>query len=173
MLADTAYVDEPNSTIFDVPFFEDLEPDASLVEELHNNGWSNILRSDVFRIFQKFRIKKGNYPLFEGKKLEEWFTRNVIPCDEEKMKKALSDTPRVSERTFFTSEKGNLGSTGVAVKEGDQVFVALGCSYPFLVRPDGHTYRIVGECYLDGFMNREALGMVANGEVDFEKIQVR
>ncbi|KAH8744932.1 heterokaryon incompatibility protein-domain-containing protein [Hyaloscypha finlandica] len=173
MLADAAYVDEPHGTIFDVPFFEDFEPDATLVEELHNNGWSNILRSDAFRIFQKFRIKKGNYPLFEGKKLGEWFTRKVIPCDEEKMRKALSDTRTVSERTFFTTEKGNLGSTGVAIKEGDQVFVALGCSYPFLVRPEGDAYRIVGECYLDGFMNSEALDMVANGEANFEKIQVR
>ncbi|KAH7401437.1 hypothetical protein BKA66DRAFT_450431 [Pyrenochaeta sp. MPI-SDFR-AT-0127] len=173
LTADAEYVDEPNSSLFDIPFFADLEPDATLVEELHNNGWSNILRSEGFRLLHKFRIRKGEYPLFEGKPFEEWFTKEVTPCDEEGMEKALQAVRRISERTFITTEKGNLGSTGVAVKEGDRIFVAPGCSFPFLVRPDGDNYRVVGECYLDGFMNGEALDMLENGELEIGPIQLQ
>jgi hypothetical protein len=73
----------------------------------------------------------------------------------------------------ITTERGNLGSTGVVPKEGDRIYVALGCSYPFLVRSDGDLHTLVGECYVDGFMDGEALDMVANGELEIGKIQLR
>lgn len=173
MTADAAFEDEPHNSIFDIPYFTELEPEAKLVEQLHNNGWSSILRSQQFRIFHKYRLRKATFPLFEGKKLEDWFTRDVTPCNEEAIAKALTNVRMISERTFITTERGTLGSTGLGVQEGDCIFVAFGCSYPFLARPDGDGYRIVGECYLDGFMDGEALDMVANNELEIGKIELR
>ena len=173
LTADAAFVDEPNGTVLDIPFYEDLEPEATLVEQLHNNGWSNILQSDKFRIFHKFRIRKGEYPLFEDKKLEDYFTRNVEPYDKKAIEQALNDVRTISERTLITTERGKLGSAGVVPKEGDRIYVALGCSYPFLIRSDGDFHTLVGECYVDGYMEGEALDMVANGELRIGKIQLR
>ncbi len=45
------------------------------------------------------------------------------------------------------------------VRKGDQICVLLGCNIPLILRQrkiEG-TYEIVGECYLHGFMDGEAL----------------
>lgn len=59
------------------------------------------------------------------------------------------------------------------VQEGDLIYVAIGCDFPFLVRPAGDMYRVIGECYLYGYMNGEALDMVASGELAFERLHLR
>lgn len=42
---------------------------------------------------------------------------------------------------------------------GDLIALIGGCQAPFILRPDHErqNFRIIGECYLHGFMNRELL----------------
>lgn len=42
-------------------------------------------------------------------------------------------------------------------EEGDCVAVIGGCHLPYVLRPSGDSYRIVGQCYADGIMFGEAL----------------
>jgi hypothetical protein len=46
----------------------------------------------------------------------------------------------------------------MALKEGDAVTIFLGFEVPFVIREVGDgTYQLVGETYLDDFMDGEAL----------------
>ncbi|KAH9228072.1 hypothetical protein K456DRAFT_896704 [Colletotrichum gloeosporioides 23] len=55
-----------------------------------------------------------------------------------------------------TSGKFGLG-TGAA-REGDEIFVILGCNMPIIVRPVGSSkYRIVGACFMHSLMRFEGL----------------
>jgi hypothetical protein len=89
-------------------------------------------------------------------------------------------------RTLFITENGHIGLGPTAMKLGDGICVILGCSVPLVLRPqdvlqgyrqgqshlgvqleapsreisrqtsDRH-YRLIGECYLHGFMDGEAV----------------
>lgn len=72
----------------------------------------------------------------------------------------------LADRVFVQQLRGNrVASTSVRMlanvpertKEGDEIWIIYGCSTPFLLRPTERGYLMVGECFVDGIMNGEAL----------------
>ena len=60
-------------------------------------------------------------------------------------------------RSFFTTLDGHIGLAPIATKPNDKVCVLLGCQSPLVLRPCGtQYYAVVGECYIDGFMDGAA-----------------
>ena len=60
-------------------------------------------------------------------------------------------------RSFFTTDGGYIGLAPIDTKPGDQVCILLGCQLPLVLRPCGDGYhKVVGECYIDGFMDGAA-----------------
>jgi Heterokaryon incompatibility protein (HET) len=58
----------------------------------------------------------------------------------------------------FVTAKGYLGLGPDHVKSGDVVAVLLGCQVPFLLRKSAHgKYEVIGEVYVDGIMDGEAM----------------
>jgi hypothetical protein len=55
-----------------------------------------------------------------------------------------------------TTEKGYVGMVSEATKCGDKIVLLEGGSSPFVLRPLGQQYQIVGACYIHGIMNGEA-----------------
>ena len=63
----------------------------------------------------------------------------------------------IGGRSFFTTDDGYIGLAPTAIKPGDHVCVILGCQSPFVLRPCGDgSHKVVGECYIDGFMESAA-----------------
>ena len=61
-------------------------------------------------------------------------------------------------RCLFTMKDGGIGLGPREAVAGDRVTFVLGCQYPLVLRPDERgNFVVVGECYLDGMMNNEAL----------------
>jgi Heterokaryon incompatibility protein (HET) len=60
-------------------------------------------------------------------------------------------------RTFFISCKGYMGMGPLAMDEGDMICVALGCNVPLVLRKEGDHYLLVGECFVWGLMDGEAM----------------
>ena len=58
---------------------------------------------------------------------------------------------------LIRTEKGMLGRVPPTVKSGDIVIVPLGGQVPIVLRPCRDKFTLVGECYLHGFMDGEAL----------------
>lgn len=59
---------------------------------------------------------------------------------------------------FCTTEGGRFGQVRPWAQEGDLFCVILGAEIPYLLRPTGRgTYTLVGDCFLQGMMQGEAL----------------
>lgn len=59
---------------------------------------------------------------------------------------------------FCTTEGGRFGQTSNETLPGDRICVVLGAEIPYVLRPDeGGTFKLVGQCYVDGVMDGEAL----------------
>lgn len=72
--------------------------------------------------------------------------------------KALCET--MQGRVLVMSERGWMGIAPEDVQAGDLIVVLIGVRTPFVLRPSGvageESYRVVGDCYVDGFMEGEA-----------------
>ncbi len=60
-------------------------------------------------------------------------------------------------RTFFISSKGYMGMGPVAMKDGDVICVVLGCNVPLVLRKEANYFLLVGECFVWGLMDGEAM----------------
>ena len=61
------------------------------------------------------------------------------------------------ERTCFNTASGLRGLGPAAMRPGDSVFVLYGASMPFVIRPEGAAYRLIGECYVHGLMSGQGV----------------
>ena len=59
------------------------------------------------------------------------------------------------ESSFFSTNKGLFGYSISAVQPGDQLCIALGSTYPIILRPDGEEFVMRGYTYVYGLMNGE------------------
>ncbi|KAL8940285.1 MAG: hypothetical protein Q9216_002897 [Gyalolechia sp. 2 TL-2023] len=59
------------------------------------------------------------------------------------------------ESSFFITKNGFFGCAVSAVRRGDVVCVALGSTYPFILRPEGNKFLIRGYTYVHGLMHGE------------------
>jgi hypothetical protein len=68
-------------------------------------------------------------------------------------------------RRLLITENGSIGSAPWTAEEGDIVCMLFGCSVPVILRKlqDQNSYDFVGECYLHGFMDAEAIAMQIKG----------
>ena len=64
---------------------------------------------------------------------------------------------RSTSHLFFIADKNMMGLCPTTALPGDFVYIIIGCGTPLLLRPgrDGSTFRVVGVCYLHGFMDGE------------------
>ena len=70
-------------------------------------------------------------------------------------------------RTFFITSKGYMGMGPEPLIEGDVICVVLGCSVPLLIRQTRDHHILVGECFVWGLMDGEALrGRKAHDKLD-------
>jgi hypothetical protein len=61
------------------------------------------------------------------------------------------------ERTCFNTASGLRGLGPAAMRPGDSVCVLYGASMPFIIRPEGAAYRLIGECYVHGLMRGQGV----------------
>lgn len=76
-------------------------------------------------------------------------------------------TTYVGHRPFLTGS-GYLGMGLESVEVGDEVWVVKGCPTPLVLRREGKEFSLVGESYVHGVMNGEAVG----DDTKWEKIQI-
>lgn len=81
-------------------------------------------------------------------------------------------TMKAAPRRLMVTDTGRVGVAPRQAKKGDAICVLFGCNVPVILRPypqegDDDTgsaglagmYEFIGECYVDGFMNGEALDL--------------
>jgi hypothetical protein len=66
-------------------------------------------------------------------------------------------------RQFFMSEKGYMGLAPITTRVGDAVCILFGGQVPFILRErDDFAHSMIGECYVHGIMDGEAIGNTRN-----------
>ena len=63
----------------------------------------------------------------------------------------------VRYRAFFTTDSRYFGFGPKCTAAGDQVFLLIGSDVPFILRPAGKKFELVGACYVHGVMYGEGL----------------
>jgi hypothetical protein len=74
-------------------------------------------------------------------------------------------------RRFAITKKGYIGAVPEQAELGDQACVLFGCNVPVLLRKraDEAEYAFVGESYLHGFMDVEAIALQGKGDLKEQK----
>jgi hypothetical protein len=76
------------------------------------------------------------------------------------------------DRCCFLTDSGTFGLAPQFAEEGDILCLPFGCVSPFVLRPYGEYYMLVGEAYVHGFMNGEALKLLEKGELKTEDFEI-
>ncbi|KAF4631737.1 hypothetical protein G7Y89_g6397 [Cudoniella acicularis] len=75
-------------------------------------------------------------------------------------------------RTFFLTQKGYYGLGPWGMREGDMVCVLFGAAVPFIIRPQDGPWKLVGEAYVHGIMDGEAIKMWQRNELKDKTFQI-
>ncbi|KAM3083039.1 hypothetical protein ACMFMF_002689 [Clarireedia jacksonii] len=76
-------------------------------------------------------------------------------------------------RRLMGTKSGRIGITAAAAVIGDSIVVLPGCSVPFVLRRQGTSWKVIGECFVYGLMDGEAATMVGCGKASVVDIQLR
>jgi hypothetical protein len=83
---------------------------------------------------------------------------------------------QVSDRTLFFADSGSskfIGKGWNTMKKGDIVCIIFGCDVPLVVRQANDHFVLVGDCYVEGNMNGEAMDLLELGKVKEETFSLR
>ena len=130
------------------------------------------------------RYLKNNAALrIAGHALREYLITDMRPADVDArvLREALMQSDRVNiQRRMVVTRKGYVGMVPEATRESDVIVALLGCSMPMVLRPvrspdddDGRgreQFQVVGECYVHGLMDGQAMAWLEEGEVKLEDI---
>jgi hypothetical protein len=62
-----------------------------------------------------------------------------------------------SGRWFFRTAAGRMGIGPGPMKEGDLLCLLFGGGVPYILRPKDHRYIFIGDCYVDGLVEEQAM----------------
>ncbi|KAG8670372.1 hypothetical protein FPOAC2_09726 [Fusarium poae] len=82
-------------------------------------------------------------------------------------------------RRFMTTTNGYMGwaPDNIYGKEseqtiaGDLIAVLYGCSTPIVIRPNGSQYQVIGEAYVQGLMDGEAMELLSSGKLKLSRLE--
>jgi hypothetical protein len=94
--------------------------------------------------------------------------------DQDSFVSRFTDTTRWMVRRLMTTNSGNIGVVSGRAQKGDQIWVLLGCSVPVVLRKrDGEqSCEVIGECYLQGYMQGEIMEELRKGAVNIEEVRL-
>ena len=71
--------------------------------------------------------------------------------------------PYTQKRCYFSTEKSYLGLGPIGTREGDLICVLFGSNVPHVLRENNGEYILIGEAYIHGFMDGEAMEQLEAG----------
>lgn len=135
-------------------------------EELAETSWRGL------RAFSRLVNQNAEFCI-AGRKLRSFFPSDRPVIDNPKI--ARNPMERMFRylrtRRLITTSTGFLGTAPRASQKADCIFLIPGCNVPLVLRPcGGQQYKVVGGCYLHGFMEGEAVDKLSSAEFPVEEI---
>jgi hypothetical protein len=163
--------EERHKAILSLPV---LSYSAGGLEQFKKLGWIWLSKQERYYFrWAKWRLRNQNFQLM-GKPLGQYF-QDTIPddADEYTYTEVYSCFDRTCKgKRLMTTAKGYLGWAPDnmfgddidQVMRGDLIAILYGCSTPVAIRPFGDQFQVLGEAYIQGLMEGEALEFLKNGE---------
>jgi hypothetical protein len=92
--------------------------------------------------------------------------------DKEQIAVAIQASTFMNRRRFFISSDGIVGLAPWDATEGDIIAVLLGCQQPVVLREVNGYYKLIGEAYVDGYMDGKALHAANEGRLSKEIFEI-
>ena len=92
--------------------------------------------------------------------------------DKERLGTIISASLSMNRRRLVISENGYVGLGMWNVEVGDLICILLGCNFPVILRRIENHYVLIGEAYIDGIMNGEAMEGLKNGEHETQSFEI-
>ncbi|KAF2640327.1 HET-domain-containing protein [Massarina eburnea CBS 473.64] len=130
-------------------------------------GWKFMSGQEGYYFrWERFRAVNGDFPL--GDSLLDHFFSDELPAeaDEFLFTEVYSCFDRSSQRRrFMTTEGGYMGwapdniygRSDEQTRQGDLIAIVFGCSTPVVIRPRGPHFQVLGEAFVQGLMDGEAM----------------
>lgn len=126
-----------------------------------------------WRVNRDLRIR--GFTLRDICRIEDWYaspnsTRKLMPRASKSLMLRLRGIMKKGFRRIAVTTEGHVGVAPKGAQKGDLVCVLFGCSVPVVLRKCEQCdfiepmYELIGEGYLDGFMNGEALGLTKEAQ---------
>jgi hypothetical protein len=87
-------------------------------------------------------------------------------------RRTLLENATSVDRCFFRSPKGYIGISDGRSHYTDFIVVLFGAPVPLILRKVGAYYRLIGEAYVHGFMDGEAIRLMKKGELEVKTIDI-
>ena len=178
--------DPTQRTLLEIPW-KYLHPDSKEIinSQYYRPFWQKVHSSGYFPAFDKFRKANADFQ-YHGHKLQHFFPQlwpranvypkasplysdwsfiPVVPIVRDVSHDAQLAAISFVDRRLITTAEGHLGLAPHNVMEGD-IVVILDCPYPVILRRVGECYTLVGEGFIHGIMNGEAITDVSSAFVD-------
>ncbi|CAE7199910.1 hypothetical protein PTNB73_06170 [Pyrenophora teres f. teres] len=137
-------------------------------------GWAFLGGQEGYYFrWERFRSANWDFPLGEG--LLDSFFSDDIPADasEYDFCEVYSCSDRsAKKRRLMTTMKGYMGwapdntfgEENEQSRAGDLIAIIFGCSTPLAIRPCGDRFQVLGEAYVQGLMDGEAIDALREGK---------
>jgi len=137
-------------------------------------GWSFLEGQEGYYFrWERFRSTNWDFPL--GNDLLDSFFSDNIPADasEYDFCEVYSCSDRsAKKRRFMTTVKGYMGwvpdnitgNEDEQTRSSDLIAIIFGCSTPLAIRPCGDRFQVLGEAYVQGLMDGEAIDALREGK---------
>ncbi|KIM93997.1 hypothetical protein OIDMADRAFT_149627 [Oidiodendron maius Zn] len=162
--------------LFQVPSYHIPSPANELVQVKYPFSNDSLARAFQKTLFADIRLNaQGFYTsrLSNATDANDLVDRSHIP-DPSDGRNSYPLTIATVSRTFFVSRQGYIGLVPEISKEGDIICVFAGADVPHVIREAGdRSYTFVGECYVHGLMNGEAMDLVRDEKLEMKDIILR
>jgi len=143
-------------------------------KQFEDRSWRWLAAQELYYFrWEEFRRVNRNF-MFGNVPFDQFFTDDIPPdASERDLVELYSCAERSSKnRRLMTTSNGYMGwapdnangSRNARVKDGDLIAIIFGCSTPIVIRPYRRYYRVLGEAYVQGLMDGEAIGALEAGK---------
>ncbi|KAI8630299.1 heterokaryon incompatibility protein-domain-containing protein [Xylariaceae sp. FL1651] len=151
---------DARSFLYNIPFLadcdEELHPGYSAIFFFHDRNQDLLVAGEPLSSFFAPLSKRHTTLLTNPPPAELMLDAIMLP---------------VMCRRFFTTERGCVGMAPRSTRIDDCVYILKGCKVPLVLRArDDGTYLVVGECFVEGMMNGEAIIDLEKGNFQESKV---
>lgn len=117
-------------------------------------------------------LAKGKTPVTRGGAGMWDYNSGKLVVGDENDDEATRATKFCQWRTLAATKNGYMVLVFLEAQEGDVVFALRGGSMLYVLRPQGNDYIFIGECYVHGFMDGEALKLLEEGGLTMQEVRI-